>query len=166
MKVCEQTENCRRSTLLRSLGSNELHVVDASPGTPCCDVCSVVDRTSCNRSRVVDKLDIFQPTTLAPKPRRHAVRSVTPSLERRQRDRLRLERDAIVDSEIGYKMLGKYVVIPDTCIDELCKRAKFIKDRADVSSVSGLRKQFVDRLYSVIIDFFQQLFCLWYFVLC
>ena len=162
MKVCEQTENCHRSTLLRSLGSNEL--VDASPGTPCCDVCSVVDRTSCNRSRVVDKLDIFQPTTLAPKPRRHAVRSVTPSLEKRQRDRLQLERDAIVDSEIGCKMLGKYVVIPDPCIDELCNSAKFIKDRA-VSSVPGLHKQFVDRLYSVIIDFFSS-YCLWYFVLC
>ena len=153
MKVCEQTENCRRSTLLRSLGSNEL--VDASPGTPCCDVCSVIVRTSCTRSRLVDKLDIFQPITLAPKPRRRAVRSVTPTLEKRLRDRLQLERDAIVDSEIGYKMLGKYVVIPDTCIDELCKRVKFIKDRTDVLSVPGLRKQFVDRLYSVIIDFFK-----------
>ena len=85
------------------------------------------------------------------------MRSVT--LEKRLRDRLQLERDAIVDSEIGYKMLGKYV---DTCIDELCKRAKFIKECADVSSVPGLCKQFVDRFYSVIIDFFQQLFCLWY----
>ena len=153
MKVCEQTENCRRTTLLRALGSNEL--VDGSPGTPCCDVCSVIVRTSCTRSRVVDKLDIFRPATLAPKPRRRAVRSVTPTLEKRLRDRLQLERDAIVDSEIGYKMLGKYVVIPDTCIDELCKRAKFIKDCADVSSVPGLRKQFVNRLYYVIIDFFQ-----------
>ena len=54
---------------------------------------------------MVDKLDIFQPTTLAPKPRRHAVRSVTPTLEKRLRDRLQLERDPIVDSEIGYKML-------------------------------------------------------------
>ena len=44
-------------------------------------------------------------------------------------------------------MLGKNV---DTCIDELCKRAKFIKDCADASSVSGLCKQFVDRFYSVI----------------
>ena len=52
-------------------------------------------------------------------------------------------------------MLGKYVVIPDTCVDELCKRVKFIKDRTDVLSVPGLRKQFVDRLYSVIIDFFK-----------
>ena len=117
MKVCEQTENCRRSTLLKSLGSNEL--VDASSGTPCCDVCSVIVRTPCTRSRLVDKLDIFQPITLAPKPRRRAVRSVTPTLEKRLRDRLQLERDAIVDSEIGYKMLGKYVLIPDTCIDEL-----------------------------------------------
>ena len=40
VKVCEQTENCRRSTLLRSLGSNE--IVDASSGTPCCDVCSAI----------------------------------------------------------------------------------------------------------------------------
>ena len=95
---------------------------------------------------MVDKLDIFRPTTLAPKPRRRAVRSVT--LEKRLlRDRLQLERDAIVDSEIGYKMLGKYV---DTCIDELCKKAKFIKDCADASSVPGLCKQFVDRFYSVI----------------
>ena len=147
MKVCEQTENCRRKTLLRSLGSNEL--VDASPGTPCCDVCSPIVRTSCTRSRVVDKLDIFRATTLAPKPRRCAVRSVTPTLEKRLRDRLQVERDAIVDSEIGYKMLGKYVV------DELCKRAKFIKDCDDVSSVPGLRKQFVNRLYYVIIDLFQ-----------
>ena len=58
-----------------------------------------------------------------------------------------MERDAIVDSEIGYQMLGKYVVIPDTWIDDLCKRAKFIKDCGDVSSVPGVRKQFVNRLY-------------------
>ena len=153
VKVCEQTENCRRSTLLRSLGSNE--IVDASSGTPCCDVCSAIIGTSCTRSRVVDKVDILQPTTLAPKRRRRAMRSVTPTMEKRLRDRLQVERDAIVDSEIGYHMLGKYVVIPDTCIDELCKRAKFIKVCDDVSSVPGLRKQFVNRLYSVVIDFFQ-----------
>ena len=152
MKVCEQTDNCRRSTLLRSLGSNE--IVDGSSGTPCCDVCSAIIGTSC-AGRVVDKLDIFQPTTLAPKPRRRAVRCVTPTMEKRLRDRLKVERDAIVDSEIGYQMLGKYVVIPDTCIDELCKRTKFIKDCDDVSSVPGLCKQFVNRLYSVVIDFFQ-----------
>ena len=86
--------------------------------------------------------------------RRRAVRSVTPTMEKRLRDWLQVERDAIVDSEIGYQMLGKYVVIPDTCIDELCKTAKFIKDCDDVSSVPGVRKQFVNRLYSVI-NFFQ-----------
>ena len=104
----------------------------------------------CTRSRVVDKVDIFRPTTLAPKRRRRAVRCVTPTMEKRLRDRLQVERDAIVDSEIGYQMLGKYVFIPDTCIDELGKRAKFIKDCDDVSSVPGLRKQFVNRLYSVV----------------
>ena len=87
---------------MRCLGSNEL--VDASPGTPCCDVCSVIVRTSYTRSRVVDKLDISFGQPLK-KPRRRAVRSVT--LEKRLRDRLQLERDAIVDSETGYKMLGK-----------------------------------------------------------
>ena len=50
--------------------------------------------------------------------------------------------------KLGIKCyVRKYV---DTCIDELCKRAKFIKYCADASSVPGLCKQFVDRFYSVI----------------
>ena len=52
------------------------------------------------------------------------MRCVTSTMEKRLRDRLQVERDPIVDSEIGYQMLGKYVVIPDTCIDELCKKSK------------------------------------------
>ena len=81
--------------------------MDASPGTPCCDVCSVIVRTSYTRSRVVDKLDISfgQPLLHQSLGDVRAVRSVT--LEKRLRDRLQLERDAIVDSESGYKMLGK-----------------------------------------------------------
>ena len=56
---------------------------------------------------MIDKLDISfgQPLLHQSLGDVRAVRSVTS--EKRLRDRLQLERDAIVDSETGYKMLGK-----------------------------------------------------------
>ena len=148
--MCEQTENCRRSTLLKSLGSDE--AVTVSPGMLCCDVCSPALRLT--RSRVGSKPDIFQRVTLACKPRQRAVRTITPALQKELKERLKMERDAIVEGDIGCRMLGKHVVIPDTCIDELCNRARFIKDCVDIISVPGLRKHFV-KLFGVIMEFLQ-----------
>ena len=51
-----------------------------------------------------------------------AVRSITPVLGKKLKERLKAERDEILEGDIGYK----HVVLPDTCIHDLCARAKFI----------------------------------------
>ena len=45
------------------------------------------------------------------------MRSVSKPLAKHLKDRLLAERDVIVASDIGYRMLGKNMVLPDTCID-------------------------------------------------
>ena len=46
-------------------------------------------------------------------------------------------------------MLGKSMELPDTCIDMLCKKARFINTSSDILTVPGLRHQFVNRIFRV-----------------
>ena len=78
------------------------------------------------------------------------MRSVSKSITTQLKDRLIAERDAIVGSDIGYRKLGKNMVLPDTCIDTLCKKARFIN--IDISTVPGLRPQFVNRILHEILE--------------
>ena len=61
------------------------------------------------------------------------MRSVSKSITTQLTDRLITNRNAITASNIGYRMLGKNMVLPDTCIDMLCKKAKF--KNSDISTV-------------------------------
>ena len=135
---CVSKENCRRRVLLTALGSSE----SLASGTSCCDVCSPSASTS----------TIFHPIAVTRKPRKRAVRSVSKPLAKHLKERLLAERDAIVASDVGYRMLGKNMMLPDSCIDILCKKAKFITNRSDISTVPRLRSQFVDRICAVILD--------------
>ena len=127
--------------LLNALGSLE----SLPSGTCCCDVCSPSASTS-----EVDS--IFHPIAIRRKPRQRAVRSVSKSITTQLKDRLIAERDAIVASDIGYRMLRKNMVLPDTCIETLCKKARFINTSSDISTVPGLRHQFVNRIFRVILE--------------
>ena len=89
--------------LLNVLGSSESLPSDAC----CCDVCSPSASTS-----EVDS--IFHPITIRQKPRQQAVRSVSKSVTTQLKYRLIAERNAIVASDIGYRMLRKNMVLPDT----------------------------------------------------
>ena len=138
VEFCVSKENCRRRVLLNALGSSE----SLPSGTSCCDVCSPT----------AELVSIFHPIAVGRKPRQHAVRSVSKPLAKHLKDRLLAERDVIVASDIGYRMLGKNMVLPDTCIDMLCKKAKFITQSSDISTIPGLRGQFANRIFDVILE--------------
>ena len=124
--------------MLRGLGSTE--TIPQSRTRICCDICS----SDCTRP----ELDFLIPPKRDRCPRRRVIRTVSRPLGEILKKRLLDERDSIVDSDIGYKMLGKELLIPSKCIEELCRQVRFVKSVDDVS-VSGLRAEFVPRLYSV-----------------
>ena len=69
------------------------------------------------------------------------MRSVSKSITTQLTDRLITNRNTIAASNIGYRMLGKNMVLSDICIDMLCKKAKF--KGSDISTVPGLCHQLV-----------------------
>lgn len=133
-------ENCRRRILIKALGSVEdlPHISLEN----CCDVCS--PRTS----------GIFRRISVKRRPKPHVVRIVTGAQQEGLKKALELERDRIIGSDLGYRSLGKELVLPSGCISEICKRAQYIQSHDDILSVFGLRRELSDRLYNTFISFF------------
>lgn len=96
VEFCVSKKNCQRQMLLNVLSSSE----SLPSGACCCDVCSPSASTS-------EVHSIFHPIAIRRKPRQRAVRSVGKSVTTQLKDRLLAERNAIVASNIGYRMLGK-----------------------------------------------------------
>ena len=101
---CVSKENCRRLTLLNSIGSSEVpdHI-----GAPCCDVCGTVP----------DKLS-FEVAPTSHK-RRKALREVDKDLKSSLRDRLAKERDLFVEQHPLYKMIGREFVCASAIIEDI-----------------------------------------------
>lgn len=136
-------ENCRRRILLDALGSVE----DVPHGSleKCCDVCS--PRTSLSNG-------IFRRISAKRQPKPHVVRIVTKAQQEGLKKALELERDRITGSDLGYRSLGKELVVPSGCIAEICKRAQYIQSHDDMLSVLGLRRELSDRIYNTFVSFF------------
>ncbi len=114
---CKQKENCRRRSLMESLGSHE----NFSYSGQCCDVCSTVAKCT--------EFNLLTPVSVRRKPRSRVVRSVGTALSEALMGRLLHERDTILTEDIGLKMLGKEVVLPTAAITDLCKRENICKAR-------------------------------------
>ena len=87
-------------------------------------------------------------------PRHLLVRTVTKEQQERLHQALEIERENIMGSSVGYRMLGKEIVLPTGCIMEICTRAQYIQSQADLSSVVGLRRELVSRIYDTFVSFF------------
>jgi len=44
------------------------------------------------------------------------------------------------------------MVLPDTCIDMLCKKAKFTAQSSDTLTIPGLHGQFANRIFDEILE--------------
>lgn len=108
---CKSKENCRRKSLVSSLGSEG----DFSSTRRCCDVCSAVPPP---------EFSFIAPLSVPRKPRARVVRKISSELAEALMTRLLKERDSIVSEDVGLKMLGKELVLPTATLNNLCSKGK------------------------------------------
>lgn len=130
---CRGSE-CRRSVLLRGLGSSEESRVDPQK---CCYVC----HSSCLYPRVN-----FPKPVRSTRKRHINVREISADLRDELHSRLVKERNAIVDEHPSFPMIGSNFLCPDSVLDELCARASYVSSVDDLD-ILCLRPQFRDRFY-------------------
>ena len=135
-QYCFGNENCRRITLLRSVGSLE----DVSGSDACCDVCT--PSVPC----VVLDLLVTQK-----RKRRHLVRRVGKVTTEQLRLRLVAEREKLMSEHPGYRMIGADFVCSDAAIGELCQQAKYCNNIDDVDTYH-IRPEFRDRIFNVLME--------------
>ena len=108
---------------MKSFGSSE--VLSAGSPAMCCDVC--LPHPLCDATT-----NIFRHVAMRQRPRRVMIRTVSTSQCKGLQRALEEERDVILANDVGYRMLGKGVVLPTASIVELCKQAKYIKSESDI----------------------------------
>ena len=97
-------------------------------------------------------LELVRPQpTVAKCVKSHSVHRVSEDTRKTLMDCLLQEREKIVSSHFGYKMLGKELVIPTKCLQLICKKARSIHTEDDIH-VPGLRENFVNKLFNVVMD--------------
>ena len=139
---CTGKENCRRNLLLKALGSDE----HTEPQSRCCDVCTP--------STPRDADNILQTTSVKRQPRKRVVRHVSSQQFDDLKKALEIERENIILTDMGLRMLGKEIVLSTECIVDICKASKYIESETDLMSVSGLRKGLVKKVYDVLVSVF------------
>ena len=79
------------------------------------------------------------------------MRDVEEDLSKELRSRLVEERDAILNENPMYRMIGVNFLCPDSVLDQLCERASHITS-VDHLDIFCLRSDFRDRFYKVVVD--------------
>ena len=51
-----------------------------------------------------------------------------------------------------FAMIGETAVCPNCVIDTICKEARFIRTKEDISNIVGLRSELQDTFLTVILD--------------
>ncbi len=127
--LCVGKENCRRQTLLQSLGSEE-HPTTVREA--CCDIC----HPKCPYDTLAMPCT---PTSIRQRPK--AIRVLSQGLKRKLQQRLLQERDAVISNRLALQMLPKSVVCPVKVIEEVCTRSKYISNLKDIRSIPCLRSE-------------------------
>jgi len=148
VEFCDAKENCRRKHMLRALGSDE--AVRIVTGQVCCDVCSQQCSNKDPAFSELDSLDVCKRIPCKRQRKPPAVRTVSKDRSASLKQALLEERDRITASDIGYKMLGKDLVLPMDCIVEICKRARYVQNTEDLKSVPGIRQELLNRIFIVL----------------
>ena len=137
-QYCFGNENCRRVTLLRSVGSLE----DVSRNDACCDVCT---------PGVPHAVDLLTPKATQKRKRRHLVRRIGKVTSEQLRPRLVEEREKLMSEHPGYRMIGPEFVCSDAAIGELCQEVKYFNSIDDVNTYH-VRPEFRERIFNVLME--------------
>ena len=138
-----QTKHCLRRYLLKELGSDEAELPDAAL---CCSNCS---KGAIPHSQINDLLKKDKQTR---KMKRQPLREINDSIKSELEARLKDERCKIKGEVEGYHFLGDEVICPENSIHEICQKATWIECKEDVKSTHGIRPEFVERFYNVVVD--------------
>ena len=137
---CLEKENCRRTTMLRSIGSKE--VIDRSTSVPC-DVCdSVPASLSFESAR----------RTSERQTKRTAVRDVDDELKADLKEKLFKERELYIQKHPCYKMVGADFVCSSVVIDDICADARFINSVDSISTYYDIHPEMQSIFFTVIMD--------------
>ena len=135
-------ENCRRLSLLQSLGDSSTAV--ASNHFECCDCCSPSALSSSSYSR----LNILKKGVVSRIKRRRAIRSVDKDL---LKDKLVSARNSLLQQQDDFCVVGVNFFCSDSIIDKLCEQAKFIETVDDFSvELFGIRQEIKHTFFSII----------------
>lgn len=140
---CYNKENCPRRSILKAIGDKA--PVD-SFSTLCCSNCSS------SRLSLPSKLAICESTPVIPNSNKRSAHWKTDkTIDETLRNRLLEERQKYVSDHPVFAMIGEKAVCPNCVIDTICKEARFIRTKEDISDIVGLRPELQDTL-SVILD--------------
>ena len=147
VEFCTAKENCRRKHMLRALGSDE--PVQTVNRQICCDVCSQHCSNKGSACSDLDTLDICKRICCKRQRKPPAVRTVSKDRSTSLKQALLEEREKIIATDIGYKMLGNDLVLPMGCIVEICKQARCIQSVEDLKGIPGIRQELLSRIFDV-----------------
>ena len=144
-EFCQSKENCLRASILRLIGNT----VAVETSSPCCSNCS-----SSSGVVVPQKLQVIEakPTADPKRKKRKAYWSTSKDLEDEIKRRLKEERTKFIIDHPSFLIVGEMAVCPDCVIDCVCRDARFVKSKQDLSTVSGLRSELQDAFLHVIDD--------------
>ena len=149
VKFCTEKENCRRRQMLQALGSDEpLQTVN---GQMCCDVCSQQCSNKCSAYTELDTLEICKRICCKRQRKPTPVRTVSKDRSESLKQALLDEREKIIATDIGYKMLGNDLVLPMGCIVEICKRARYIQNIDDLKCIPAIREELLSRIFDIFV---------------
>lgn len=137
-------ETCRRHYLLELLGSPIKDTENIDP-VKCCDNCSRVIPYH-QLAHILSKVKVTR------KKKRCKIRVIADSLSEALEERLKEERHRILQTSIGYQFLGEEIVCPLKSIQDLCKHATWIQSIDDVLSIGGVRQEFAENFYNILLD--------------
>lgn len=137
-----KSENCRRLSLLQSLGDSSK--AGASDQFECCDCCS----PSALSSSAYSRLNILKQGVVSRVKRRRAVRSVDKDL---LKDKLVTARNSLFQQQDDFCAVGVQFFCSDSVIDKLCEQARFVENVDDFpDELFGIRKEIKHIFFSII----------------
>lgn len=142
---CDNKENCLRRGILKAIGDTA--PIDSS-STPCCSNCPP------SHLSLPSKLEIIEsaPAVVQTSNKRSAHWKTNKTIAETLRNRLLEERQKYVFDHPMFAMIGEKAVCPNCVIDKICKEARFIRTKEDISDIVGLRSELQDIFLTVILD--------------
>ena len=102
---------------------------------------------TCTRSSPYPHLRFIDPVKVPPKVKPVEVSEMSEGVVAEVRNKLMEAHLNIFRQSIGMQALRLDVACPMSYIDEICKKANFIKSMDDLSIIAGLRVKFAEKFF-------------------